>query len=59
MEGTLDRQTVAELEDILESLITNDTTILEGLAQLLNVIQQVQLRSEDNNRILTEESTLR
>jgi len=55
VEGPLDLQTLCELESILHSLITNDTSILDGLAQLLSVMQQVQLRSEESNRLLREE----
>jgi FkbM family methyltransferase len=41
-------KTVRELDGAVESLILNETAVLEGLAQLLHVIHQMQSRSEEN-----------
>jgi hypothetical protein len=35
-----------ELEKILQTLVMNDTTIIDALAQMLGAIQQMQARSE-------------
>jgi FkbM family methyltransferase len=41
------RQLVAELEPILQSLMLNDSAIVDGLAQMLGSLQQMQQRSEE------------
>ena len=46
---------ISEIEDILESLITNDTEILEALAQILLVAPQMQARNEQSQTKLAEE----
>jgi FkbM family methyltransferase len=44
-----------EIEDILETLITNDTEILEAIGQILLVVPQMQARNEQNQARLMEE----
>jgi len=46
--------TVDELEPILGSIVTNDTAILDALAQLLNTLHHMQLRTEKNEREAAE-----
>jgi FkbM family methyltransferase len=46
---------ISEIEDILETLITNDTEILEALTQILMVVPQMQARSEQSLARLAEE----
>jgi FkbM family methyltransferase len=45
----------SELESILHSLVANDTAILDGLAQMLNTVQQMQARSEQSQNKLCAE----
>ena len=53
----LDRLThaVRELDGAVESLILNETAVLEGLAQMLNVIHQMQTRSEESQQKHSEQ----
>jgi FkbM family methyltransferase len=53
----LDRltDTVRELDGAVESLILNETTVLEGLAQMLSAVHQMQSRSEENQKNLSEQ----
>ena len=44
-----------ELESILHSLVANDTTILDALAQMLSTIQQMQSRAEESQNGLRQE----
>jgi FkbM family methyltransferase len=44
-----------ELESILQSLVANDTAIIDGLAQMLSVLQEMQARSEASQRKVSEE----
>ncbi|MGA7340235.1 MAG: FkbM family methyltransferase [Terracidiphilus sp.] len=48
----LDRLTkaVRDLDGAVESLILNETAVLEGLAQMLNVVHQMQTRSEESQQ---------
>lgn len=46
---------VNELESILNSLVMNDTTILDGLGHMLTSLQQMQVRSEHNQNRLAED----
>jgi FkbM family methyltransferase len=46
---------VNELEPILNSLVMNDTAIIEALAHLLTNLQQMQTRSEQNQTRMAEE----
>jgi hypothetical protein len=51
----VDDQISSELESILHSLVANDTAILDGLAQMLNTVQQMQARSEQSqNKVCAE-----
>jgi FkbM family methyltransferase len=49
------QELISEIEDILETLITNDTEILEALTQILMVVPQMQARSEQSLAKLAEE----
>jgi FkbM family methyltransferase len=49
------RELVSEMEKILETLVTNDTEILEALTQILLVVPQMQARNEQNQAKLVEE----
>ncbi|MGB6744173.1 MAG: FkbM family methyltransferase [Terracidiphilus sp.] len=53
----LDRltKTVRDLDGAVESLILNETAVLEGLAQMLNVIHQMQTRSEESQQKHSEQ----
>jgi FkbM family methyltransferase len=53
MSESVDGQTLYELESILHSLVANDTTILDALAQMLNAMQQMQARSEQSQNKLS------
>ncbi len=44
-----------ELETILQTLILNDSTIIDALAQMLGAIQEMQTRSEQAQNRLTQE----
>jgi FkbM family methyltransferase len=44
-----------ELETILQTLILNDSTIIDALAQMLGAIQEMQSRSEQTQNRLTQE----
>lgn len=44
-----------ELETILQTLILNDSTIIDALAQMLGAIQEMQARSEQAQNRLTQE----
>jgi FkbM family methyltransferase len=46
---------ISEIEEILETLITNDTEILEAVGQILLVVPQMQARNEQNQSRLMEE----
>jgi FkbM family methyltransferase len=46
---------MSEVEDILETLVTNDTEILEALTQILLVVPQMQARNEQNQARVIEE----
>jgi FkbM family methyltransferase len=46
---------VSEIEDILETLIANDTEILEALTQMLLTVPQMQARNEQSMAKLAEE----
>jgi FkbM family methyltransferase len=46
---------VNEIESILNSLVMNDTAILDGLGHLLTSLQQMQARSEQNQHRLAED----
>ncbi len=48
-------QTLGEVESILRSLVLNDTSILDALAQLLSILRQMQARSEQSQNRLFEE----
>jgi FkbM family methyltransferase len=41
---------IDELEPILNSLVVNDTTVIDALAQLLSALHQMQLRSEEHQK---------
>lgn len=43
-----------ELEPILQSIVLNDTTIIDALAQLLNLLHQMQVRSDEHQRLVAE-----
>lgn len=59
MSEGVDDPTLNELESILHSLVANDTAILDGLAQMLNTVQQMQARSEQSqNKLCAEVRTL-
>jgi FkbM family methyltransferase len=49
------RQLISELEPILQSLMLNDSTIIDGLAQLLASLQQMQRRTEARLEALASE----
>jgi FkbM family methyltransferase len=53
----LDRltETVRQLDGAVESLILNETAVLEGLAQMLSAVHQMQARSEDNQKKQSEQ----
>jgi hypothetical protein len=55
MSESVDAQTLYELESILHSLVANDTTILDALAQMLNAMQQMEARSEQSQNKLCAE----
>jgi FkbM family methyltransferase len=55
MSESVDTQTLFELESILHSLVANDTTILDALAQMLSAVQQMQARSEQSQDKLCAE----
>jgi FkbM family methyltransferase len=42
------RQLIGELEPILQSLMLNDSTIVDGLAQMLATMQHIQHRNEEH-----------
>jgi FkbM family methyltransferase len=46
---------ISEVEDILETLVTNDTEILEALTQILLVVPQMQARNEQSHARVIEE----
>lgn len=46
---------VNELESILNSLVMNDTAIIDGLGHLLTTLQQMQARSEQNQHRMAED----
>ncbi|MGH9865386.1 MAG: FkbM family methyltransferase, partial [Candidatus Acidiferrales bacterium] len=41
---------IDELEPILNSLVVNDTTVIDALAQLLSALHQMQLKSEEHHK---------
>src|SRR5260370_21258582 len=53
MSESVDDQSLYELESILHSLVANDSTILDELAQMLNAMQQMQARSEQSQNKLS------
>jgi len=55
MKEAEDSAALYELESILHSLVANDTTILDALAQMLSTIQQMQLRAEERQNDLRQE----
>jgi FkbM family methyltransferase len=55
MSESVDTQAIYELESILQSLVVNDTTLLDALAQMLNAMQQMQARSEQSQDKLCAE----
>jgi FkbM family methyltransferase len=48
-------ETQREFEEILQSLILNDSTIIDALAQMLGAIQQMQTRSDETQNRLADE----
>jgi FkbM family methyltransferase len=59
MSDGVDAQTLYELESILHSLVANDITILDGLAQMLTAVQQMQARGEQSqNKLSADVGTL-
>ncbi len=46
---------IAELEPILQSLVMNDSTIIDGLAQMLGTLQHMQRRTDEHIAGLCEE----
>lgn len=46
---------IDELEPILNSVVTNDTTMIDALAQLLNLLHQMQLKNEQSQKKVAEE----
>src|SRR5260370_41699907 len=53
MSESVDDQSLYELESILHSLVANDTTILDALAQMLNAMQQMQARRQQSQNKLS------
>jgi FkbM family methyltransferase len=49
------KNAVRELDGAVESLILNETAVLEGLAQMLSVIHQMQGRSEESQQKHSEQ----
>ena len=41
---------IDELEPVLNSLVVNDTTVIDALAQLLSALHQMQLKSEERHK---------
>jgi FkbM family methyltransferase len=48
-------EAVRELDGSIESLIINETAVLEGLAQMLNAVHQMQTRSEESQKKLSDQ----
>jgi FkbM family methyltransferase len=48
-------ETQREFEEILQSLLLNDSTIIDALAQMLGAIQQMQTRSDETQNRLADE----
>lgn len=48
-------EALRHLDGAVESLILNDTALLEGLAQMLSAIHQIQAKNEENQKRLIEQ----
>jgi FkbM family methyltransferase len=48
-------KSVRELDGAVESLILNETAVLEGLAQMLNAVHQMQTRNEESQKKHSEQ----